>query len=287
MLAVIGVCGVKGAPGASTVALLTAAFWPQPAVLVEADPAGGEWALVLEGPQGQVLPAKPSIAELAVDAVKRVPSGEQVWASAMQTSCGVAVVCGMPAAQPMTQLLREYGRHVGSMLEAEPKVVIDAGRLTPDTPSLALLAASTVVVVVVPDRHEAFWRLTDLLPGLLSVMTVEEDVRSVVVPVVVADARRGQAAAREVDELLGQRHIPARQARWLPRDEKVAAAVRAGGTARVTRSALVRSARSLTEQLARQQDVVREQRAHHARLAAASQTDAAAQWRGAGWARGA
>ncbi len=102
-------------------------------MLVEADPVGGEWALTLAGPQGQVLPAKPSIAELALSAVKRVPSTEQVWASAMQTTAG-AVVCGMPAAQPMTQVLREYGRHFATMLAGEPNVVIDAGRLSPDTP---------------------------------------------------------------------------------------------------------------------------------------------------------
>lgn len=284
----ISVCGVKGAPGASTAALLTAALWPRSsAVLVEADPAGGEWALTLEGPQGQVLPAKPSIAELAVDAVQRVPSGEQVWASAMQTSAGVAVVCGLPAAQPMTQVLREYGRSIAALLAGEPNVVIDAGRLTSDTPSLALLAASTVVAVVLPDRHEAFYRLTDLLPGLNSVIAVADGVRSAVVPVVVADARRGQAASHEVDELLAQRHIPVRAAGWLPRDEKAAAIIRAGGIAKANRSALVRSAHTIAEGLAREQYLVTEQRAQRARLASASQTDAASQWRGTGWARGA
>lgn len=284
----IGVCGLKGAPGASTAALLIAALWPEsPAVLVEADPAGGEWALTLQGPQGQVLPGRPSIAELAVDAVKRVPSGEQVWASAMQTTAGVAVVCGMPGSQPMTQLLREYGRHVAAMLANEPNVVIDAGRLTPDSPVLPLLAASMVVAVVLPDRHEAFYRLTDLLPGLNGVIAVDSGVRSAVVPVVVAESRRGPAAAREVDELLGQRHIPARHARWLPREDKAAAAVRSGTLVPARRSTLLRSARSLAEALAGEERVVREQRAHQERLVAASQTDAAAQWRGAGWARGA
>lgn len=283
----IGVCGLKGAPGASTAALLTAALWPHSrAVLVEADPAGGEWALTLEGPQGQALPAKPSIAELAVDAVKRVPLGEQVWASALETSAGVAVVCGMPAAQPMTQLLREYGRQLGGMLATEPNVVVDAGRLTPDTGALQLLAVSTVVVVVLPDRHEALYRLTDLLPGLISVLRVDEGVRSAVVPVVVAGARRGQAAAAEVDELLGQRHIPARPARWLLRDEKAAIGVRAGA-GKLQRSALVRSAVALAEGLAGEQYIVGEQRAQRARLGVAQHSDAATQWRGPGVARGA
>jgi hypothetical protein len=193
----------------------------------------------------------------------------------------------MPASQPMTQLLREYGRHVAAMLASELNVVIDAGRLTPDSPALPLLAASTVLAVVLPDRHEAFYRLSDLLPGLNGVIAVDEGVRSAVVPVVVAEPRRGQTAAREVDELLGQRHIPARRARWLPRDDKAAAVVRSGALGTAGRSTLVRSARSLAEALAREQRIVREQRVHHERLVAASQVDAAAPWRGTGWARGA
>jgi cellulose biosynthesis protein BcsQ len=204
----------------------------------------------------------------------------------MQTSAGVAVVCGIPAAQPMTQVLQEYGRPMAALLAAELNVVIDAGRLTPDTPALHLLAASTVVVIVLPDRHEALYRLTDLLPGLNSVLRVEQGVRSAVMPVVVADARRGAEAAREVDELLGQRNIPARPARWLPRDEKAAAAAR-GGLGRAARSALVKSARSLAEGVAAEQDLVAEQRAQRDRLAVASRTDAAAQWRGVGVGRGA
>jgi hypothetical protein len=59
----ISVCGLKGAPGASMTALLTAALWPDSAAaLVEADAAGGEWVMTLTGPDGQVLPTKPGLA---------------------------------------------------------------------------------------------------------------------------------------------------------------------------------------------------------------------------------
>lgn len=275
----IGVCGLKGAPGASTLALLTRALWPVQAVLVETDPAGGEFALSLTGPQGQALPAKPSISDLALSAAQRMPSIEQVWEAALETAAA-PVVCALPSAQPMGNLLREYGQHLATMLAGEPDVVVDAGRLVPGTPALPLLAAANVVAVVLPDRPEALFRLTDLLPGLASVLRVAEDVRSVIVPVVAT--QRGEAAAREVDEAMAQHHIPTRPAHWLASDPKTVAAVRAGDLARVQRSPLLRSARTVVDALAGEQYMVIEQRAARARLATAQFSDAAAQWRGMG-----
>jgi hypothetical protein len=278
---VISVCGVKGSAGASTLALLTRALWPASSVLVEADPVGGEFALTLAGPQGQVLPARPSISDLALSAAQRMPSIERVWEAALETSAG-PVVCGLPSAQPMGNLLREYGRHLAAMLTGEPDVVVDAGRLAPDTPSLPLLAAANVVAVVLPDRPEALFRLTDLLAGLGSVLRVADDVRSVIVPVVVATTHRGPSAAGEVDEAMAQHHIPTRPARWLGWDPKTVAAVRSGDLARAQRSALLRSARTVVETLAGEQYSVSEQRTARARLATAQFSDAASQWRGMG-----
>jgi hypothetical protein len=278
---VISVCGVKGSAGASTLALLTSALWPTGAVLVEADQVGGEFAMSLAGRQGQALPSKPSIAELAMSAAQRMPSAEWVWAAALETSAG-PVVCGVPSAQPMGNLLREYGQHLAAMLVGEPDVVVDAGRLAPDTAALPLLAASNVVAVVLPDRPESLFRLTDLLPGLASVLRVEDDVRSVIVPVVVATAHRGPAAAREVDEVMAQHHIPIRPARWIGWDPKTAVTVRAGGAGRAPRSLLLRTASGVVASLAAEQYAVSEQRTARARAAAAQFSNAASQWRGMG-----
>lgn len=276
----ISVCGIKGSAGSSTLALLAASSWPARAVLVEADPVGGEFALTLAGPQGQVLPAKPSIAELALSAAQRMPSTERVWAAALETSAG-PVVCGIPSAEPMSKVLREYGRHLATMLAGEPDVIVDAGRLSPDSAALPLLAASTVVAIVLPDRPEALFRLTDLLPGLASVLRVEDEVRSVIVPVVVATPHRGPAAAHEVDEVLAQRHIPTSPARWVGWDPKAADAVR-GGAARAQRSVLLRTSGNVVEALAGEQYAVIEQRGARARLASEQFSDAASQWRGMG-----
>jgi hypothetical protein len=204
-----------------------------------------------------------------------------VWSAALETSAG-PVVCGVPSAHPMGNLLREYGRHLAAMLVGEPDVVVDAGRLAPDTAALPLLAASNVVAVVLPDRPEALFRLTDLLPGLASVLRIEDDVRSVIVPVVVATAHRGPAASREVDEVMAQHHIPTRPARWIGWDPKTAATVRGGGAGRAPRSVLMRTARGVVESLAAEQYAVSEQRTARARLAAAQLSDAATQWRGMG-----
>jgi hypothetical protein len=278
---VISVCALKGSPGASTLALLTRALWPSSAVLVEADPVGGEFALTLAGPQGQALPAKPSIAELALSAAQRMPSIERVWQAALETAAG-PVVCGVPSSYPMGQLMVQYGEHLAAMLVGESDVVVDAGQLVPGTPALPLLAAANVVAVVLPDRPEALFRLTDLLPGLASTLRVQDDVRSVIVPVVVATTHRGKTAAREVDEAMTQHHIPTRPSRWLGWDPKTVNVVRSGALARAQRSVLVRSARTVVETLAAEQNSVSEQRTARARLATPQISDAPSQWRGMG-----
>ena len=135
--------------------------------------------------------------------------------------------------------------------------------------------------MVLPDRPESLFRLTDLVPGLASVLRVEDDVRSVIVPVVVATPHRGAAAAREVDEVLAQRHIPTSKTRWIGWDPKAADAVR-GGAARAQRSVLLRTARAVVESLVGEQRTVIEQRASRARLATEQFSDAASQWRGMG-----
>src|SRR3954451_14652638 len=128
------VFGVKGSAGATTFALIAAALWPEPAVLVEADPAGGDLALRLTGRNGQVLPRTPSVAGLAVEAAASAGS-ERAREHAVQASVAVPVVCGLPEAEPMGKTVRQHARAMASMLHASD-VIVDAGRLAPETPTL-------------------------------------------------------------------------------------------------------------------------------------------------------
>src|SRR4029079_12777257 len=55
-MALISVMSAKGAPGATSTALLLANLWPDPSLVVDADPLGGDIALRLAGEHGPLNP---------------------------------------------------------------------------------------------------------------------------------------------------------------------------------------------------------------------------------------
>jgi hypothetical protein len=158
---VIVVGSVSGAPGVSSAALGLAALWPgNPGLLVEADPSGGVLAARFRLPQG------PGVNDLAAAArhggvvadpapfCQQLPLWFRVIAGpgdALQAASAVAVLAAYPDAAL---------RHLA------PVVVVDVGRLYPDSPGLGLLpAADRVVVVTHPeDEHlnHAYARLPEL-----------------------------------------------------------------------------------------------------------------------------
>lgn len=214
----ICVVGSKGAPGASTLALLLAALWPGGAALVEADPAGGDAALRLTGPSGQTLPSEPNLTRLAVDTANDLtqPNLDWVLKAALQTAPGVPVVCGLTAAAAMAQTVSRYAPALAARLGALNEVVVDAGRLTPASAALPLAAAASVVLLVTKDGADYFYGARDLLGDLLAELGREP----VVVAAVVARPRRGRAATRELAAVLASRGVPAGVAGWVAHDPR-------------------------------------------------------------------
>ncbi len=64
----VALCSDKGSPGTTTTALALAAGWPTPAVVIEADPYGGDLGLRLRTETGCVLPETPTVLTLATAA---------------------------------------------------------------------------------------------------------------------------------------------------------------------------------------------------------------------------
>lgn len=215
----ITVFGIKGAPGATTLAVLLAALQPDGGLLVEVDPDGGDLALRLSGPQGQALPAAPGLAQLAVSATELLDL-DDVAPYALRTAVGVPVVCAAPSVEAMSQLLHRHGAGLATALARLPGIVIDAGRLVAGTAALPFALASSTVVVVVADRAESFFHARDHLASLLTSLGQRNGHRPSVVTVVVAEPRRGPAAASELQAVLAQRGLPVRSAGWLAQDRR-------------------------------------------------------------------
>jgi MinD-like ATPase involved in chromosome partitioning or flagellar assembly len=156
-MSLIAVGSVRGAPGATTLAVALAAVWDRAGhapFLVEADPDGG----VLAARFG--LGHHPSLTELGVRARSNLDL-DDVWASAQalpapRSGDGVPVVVAHPSADQCQATLRSVGGRLGGLLDslATHDVIVDVGRLRPGSPALALVEAATVVLVVLRPRLE-------------------------------------------------------------------------------------------------------------------------------------
>lgn len=141
----VAVVSAKGSPGVTTLGLGLAARWPHPdAVVVEADPAGGD----LSARFG--LAHEPGLAAMALAARHR---GEQLdpsqWWQGLPL--GAAVVLAPPgaAARASVEALASRGVPLLKQLAAEHAVVVvDAGRWEPGAPTNPLLAVADVVLMV-------------------------------------------------------------------------------------------------------------------------------------------
>lgn len=148
---VLSVLSAKGSPGATTTALLTAALWPRPVLLVDADPAGGDVAVRLPAEAGGPLDADRGLLPL-LSAARRGLTPAQVVAEAQQAAGGTAVVAGLAGPEQSAAAAANWPALATAVAEVTAvsglDVVVDAGRTAPDAVHLPLLRACDVVVLV-------------------------------------------------------------------------------------------------------------------------------------------
>lgn len=137
----------RHSPGVTTSVLALAAAWPadRRLLVVEADPAGGDLICHFR------LLVEPSLLSLAAAGRNEV-TAEDVWEHAQQLPGGsqvaavVAPVDPRQVAAALTTLARAGFGQVLADLDAD--VLIDVGRLDPDSAALELFAAAPVRVLV-------------------------------------------------------------------------------------------------------------------------------------------
>lgn len=161
----------KGAPGATTTAMLVASLWPRAAVLVDADPAGGDIALRLPSPEGR--PLDPSTGMLSLlPLARRNITGEQVLEHAQPVLGGGRVIAGLAspeqaaAAGPVWSGLAEAISRLTS-----PDVVIDLGRFSASSPVLPMALRADMAVLVTRDTVSGIYAARARLRSLVASLT--------------------------------------------------------------------------------------------------------------------
>src|SRR5690348_12084148 len=123
----VTLCSDKGSPGATTAALALAAAWSSPAVVVEADPYGGDLGIRMRTARGATLPEAPTVVTLAT-AARSSQTSEVLHRFAQQINQQVAVVPGHLSSEHMTSL-RDWTPLAQVLGGTGTPVVADIGRV--------------------------------------------------------------------------------------------------------------------------------------------------------------
>ncbi|MAT03628.1 MAG: hypothetical protein CL424_01080 [Acidimicrobiaceae bacterium] len=151
MIVTIG--SIRGAPGATSWALLLATAWPREfterRVVVEADPSGG----VLGARYG--LGVEPGAVRM-VSGIRRGGTTTVVLDGvARQVEPGLFVVPGPESGEQARSVWKEGAPPVANHAAADPGVwFLDVGRLDETNPSIEVAGYSALAILVVGSRHE-------------------------------------------------------------------------------------------------------------------------------------
>ena len=151
-MAVVALMSAKGAPGCTTAAQLLAALWPRPALLVDADAAGGDVALRLPREDGAAVDRDRGLLSL-LSLARRSLSPTALVEHAQVLRGGTELVAGLssPEQAQAGQALWDNLAHALAAAR-DHDVVVDCGRLTAGSPQLSLAERADLLVCVLrPD----------------------------------------------------------------------------------------------------------------------------------------
>jgi hypothetical protein len=147
-MALVSVMSAKGAPGATTTAMLLATLWPTDSLLVDADPLGGDVALRLLGDLGHPLNPDRGLMSL-LPLARRGMVPEQILHHAQAAVGGQPVLCGL-AGPEQSQAIAPLWPVLADAFAQVPAtdVIADIGQLNSRSAQLPLLEASRALIVV-------------------------------------------------------------------------------------------------------------------------------------------
>lgn len=161
-MTVVGLTSAKGAPGVTTTAVALTLVWPSPALLVEADPAGGD---LLAGYLAGAATSGGGLLGLAL-AARRGPIDAPGVLERSQPldSAGDRRVLVMPTdraqARPITESIDRLAAAVTSVADSDDPavrhdVLLDLGRLSPGTHAAWLAAPTEILLLLEPTLRGA------------------------------------------------------------------------------------------------------------------------------------
>ena len=242
----VAICSAKGAPGVTSTALTLAAAWPGPAVLVEADPAGGDLVYRCRAASGGPVFPAPNLVTLAVAVRGGVPGSGVLAEHAQHLACGVDLLQGVAAPAQGRGLSGLWSTIAQACTASDVDVIADLGRLDRAAPTLPVAEAADIVLPVAATSLESVMRLREGLRELVGTLNAHRT--ATVVPMIVGADAHAVGDCAQLDELLTTAGIPVQPSLHLPFDPKALSRLEAGESAsgRLARTLLIRAARHVT-----------------------------------------
>ncbi|MGF1645862.1 MAG: hypothetical protein ACFCVF_02920 [Kineosporiaceae bacterium] len=238
----VALVSAKGSPGVTTAAVALAAVWPEPAVLCDLDPAGGDLAIRYRGPQGE--PLEPDTGVISLAAALRRGAAAHLADHVQVVGGGLPVLTGVSGPEQLAGVGPVWQHVARALRESPADVLADCGRLAGASPVEAVVNAADLVVVVSRDSAADLAHLRTRLSRLES----RPAAGTVGVVLVVAEGRRSRVVA-DVGRLLAGAGLAAPVLGAIAQDRRGADALAAADALRASRSSLVRSARALVRPL--------------------------------------
>jgi hypothetical protein len=247
----VAVCSDKGSPGATTTALAVASAWSGPAVLVEADPYGGDLAIRLRTKSGAALPEAPTVLTLAVARTSGSPA--LVTRYAQRVNDQLLVVPGHLVAEQLSGI-PDWAPFAASLAASTVPVFADLGRIHAASPLLEVAARADVVLLVGSPDAGSVIRLRERLNRLVPVLAAHRGSPPRMFPVLVTPDRHGAADVADLRRILAETAAEPMivGAGYVALDAVAVARLEDGDspTGRLARTLLMRSARALVAQVA-------------------------------------
>ncbi|WP_350247769.1 hypothetical protein RBB84_25145 (plasmid) [Rhodococcus sp. D-6] len=248
----IAVCCDRGAPGSTTSSLALGVSTPEPTIVVEADPFGGDLALrcVAPGGHGEAFPPTPTVLTLATEARTSMSPG-LVASKAHDFTGSTRIVPGHFSAE-MAAGVKNWAPLAEALRASSSRVVADLGRIHSSSPTIPIAAAADVVVMVTRPEVGAVLHLKDRLERLAPVLASIRNAPPIIVPVVVTPKRQANAVVAEVGRMLAPSNVARAVAGigWLALDPSGVEAMYAGQVAgKNARTQLMKSAGVLNDQI--------------------------------------
>ncbi len=163
---IVTVGSIRGAPGATSWALLLAAAWPsefdEPRVVLEADPAGG----VIGARYG--LGVEPGALRLVTSMRRNGTSDIDVESAARVIEPGLLIVPGAEVGEQARPVWADSAIDIARRLTVDDRIwLVDIGRTDETNPSIAFAHHSKLTVVVVSGRPEDLVQLPTRVASLL------------------------------------------------------------------------------------------------------------------------